>query len=107
MFWYEASQPVLSQSLSKFSKSASQSLRPSIREPVSSETVILYLSIYVSTALIDLGLFISFLIYTQSLGALGQVISPSQGHYLHTGQHKHRIKAHRHPYLKWDSNSRS
>jgi hypothetical protein len=25
----------------------------------------------------------------------------------HTGQHKHRINAHRHPRLKWDSNKRS
>jgi hypothetical protein len=33
-------------------------------------------------------------------------ISPSQGRYLHTGQHKHRINAHRHPCLKWDSNPR-
>jgi hypothetical protein len=29
---------------------------------------------------------------------------PSQGSYLHTGQHKHRINAHRHSYLEWDSN---
>jgi hypothetical protein len=34
-------------------------------------------------------------------------ISPSQGRYLHTEQHKHRINAHRHPCLEWDSNPRS
>jgi hypothetical protein len=34
-------------------------------------------------------------------------MSPSQGRYLHTGQHKHRIKAHRYQCFKWDSNSRS
>jgi hypothetical protein len=34
-------------------------------------------------------------------------ISLSQGRYLHTGQHKHRIKANRHPYIEWDSNPRS
>jgi hypothetical protein len=32
-------------------------------------------------------------------------ISPSQGSYLHT-EHKHRINAHRHPYLECDSNPR-
>jgi hypothetical protein len=31
--------------------------------------------------------------YTQSAGLLRQVISPSQGHYLHTGQHTNRIKS--------------
>jgi hypothetical protein len=38
---------------------------------------------------------LSFLIlFTQTVGLLGRVISPSQGLYLHTGQHKHRISAH-------------
>jgi hypothetical protein len=32
--------------------------------------------------------------YTQSVELLGRGISRSQGRYLHTGQHKHRIKAH-------------
>jgi hypothetical protein len=32
--------------------------------------------------------------YTQSVGLLGRVISPSRGVYLHTEQHKHKIKAH-------------
>jgi hypothetical protein len=41
------------------------------------------------------GLFFSFVIFfTQSVGLLGREISPSQGRYLHTGQHKHRINAH-------------
>jgi hypothetical protein len=31
-------------------------------------------------------------------------MSPSQGRYLHTEQHRHRINAHRHPCLEWDSN---
>jgi hypothetical protein len=35
-------------------------------------------------------------IYTQSVGLLGRVIGPSQGLYLNTGQHKHRIDAHTH-----------
>jgi hypothetical protein len=34
-------------------------------------------------------------------------ISPSQGRYLHTEQHKHRINAHRHTRLEWDSNPQS
>jgi hypothetical protein len=32
--------------------------------------------------------------FTQSVGLLGRGISPSQGRYLHIGQHKHRINAH-------------
>jgi hypothetical protein len=50
-------------------------------------------SIYGSTALVDLGRFFSFLIYTQSVGLLRRGISSSQGRYLHTEQHKHRINA--------------
>jgi hypothetical protein len=63
----------------------------------------LCLSIYGSTAIVDLGRFFNFLIYTQSVGLLGRGISPSQGHYLHTVQHKHRISSQRHPCLEWDS----
>jgi hypothetical protein len=32
--------------------------------------------------------------FTQTVGLLGRVISPSQGRYQHTRQHKHRINAH-------------
>jgi hypothetical protein len=40
-------------------------------------------------------IFFSFVIFfTQTVGLLGRVISPSQGRYLHTEQHKHRINAH-------------
>jgi hypothetical protein len=39
----------------------------------------------------DLGRFFSFLIYTQSVGLLGRGISPLQGRYLHTKQHKPRM----------------
>jgi hypothetical protein len=35
-------------------------------------------------------------IYTQYVGLLGRVIDPSQGLYLNTGQHKHRINARTH-----------
>jgi hypothetical protein len=42
---------------------------------------------------VGLGRFFSSLIYTQSVGLLGRGITPSQGRYLHTGQHKHRINA--------------
>jgi hypothetical protein len=38
--------------------------------------------------------FIIFFFFTQTVGLLGRVITPSQGLYLHTGQHKHRINAH-------------
>jgi hypothetical protein len=41
------------------------------------------------------GFVFSFVIFfTQSVGLLRRVISPSQGRYIHTGQHEHRIKAH-------------
>jgi hypothetical protein len=51
------------------------------------------------------GLFFSFVIFfTQTVGLPGQVISLSQGSYLHTGQYKHRINTHRHPCLEWDLN---
>jgi hypothetical protein len=51
------------------------------------------------------GLF-RFLNPIQLAGLFGRGISPSQGRYLPTGQHKHRINAHKHPCLEWDSNPR-
>jgi hypothetical protein len=45
--------------------------------------------------------------FTKSVGLLGRGISPSQGRYLHTGQHKHTINAHRRPSLEGDSNPRT
>jgi hypothetical protein len=54
----------------------------------------------------DLCRFFSFLIYTQSVGLLGRGNSPSQGRWLHTELHKHRINAHRHPCLERDSKPR-
>jgi hypothetical protein len=80
------------------------SVHPSTHPSVRPST---YLPIYGSAALVDLGRFFSFLIYTQSVGLLRRGISPSQGRYLHTKQHTRRINAHRHPCLEWDSNSRS
>jgi hypothetical protein len=65
------------------------------------------LSFYGSIALVDLGRLFTFLIYTQSIELLGRGISPPQGRYLHTEEHKHRINAHRHPCLEFDSNPRS
>jgi hypothetical protein len=66
----------------------------------------IYLSTYGSIALVDLGRFFSFLIYTQSVGPLGRGISSSQRRYLHAEQRKHRTNAHRHPCLEWKSNPR-
>jgi hypothetical protein len=45
-------------------------------------------------------------LFTQTAGL---VISPSQGRYLHTRQHKHRINTHtnKHPCLEWVSKPRS
>jgi hypothetical protein len=45
-------------------------------------------------------------LFTQLIGLLGWGISPSQICYLQTEQHKHRIKADRHPCLQCDSNPR-
>jgi hypothetical protein len=48
--------------------------------------------------------------FTQTVGLLGRVTSPSQGRYLNTGQHKHRINTShttKHPCLEWDSKPRS
>jgi hypothetical protein len=65
----------------------------------------IYLSIYGFTALCwALAAFSVSWSFTQSVGLLGWGISPLQGRYLHTGQHKHRINVHRQPCLKWDSN---
>jgi hypothetical protein len=41
-----------------------------------------------------LATFSVFRSYTQSVGLLGRGVSPLQGRYLHTEQHKHRINAH-------------
>jgi hypothetical protein len=46
------------------------------------------LSIYACTVLVDPGPCFSFLSYTQSVGLLGLVVSPSLGRYLHTEQYK-------------------
>jgi hypothetical protein len=41
-------------------------------------------------------LFSSVIIFKQTVGLLGRLISPSQGRYLHIGQHKHKINAYTH-----------
>jgi hypothetical protein len=61
-------------------------------------------SFYGSTSLVGLGRFFSSVIYTQSVGVLGQGISPSRGC---TQDSTKRINAHIHPSLKRDSNPRS
>jgi hypothetical protein len=54
--------------------------------PFLNKRVLLLLTefIYGSAALVDLGRFFSFLIYTQQVILLGRRISPSQGRYLRT-----------------------
>jgi hypothetical protein len=40
--------------------------------------------------------------FSQTVGLLGRVISPFQGRYLNTGQHKHRINAYIHQtFMPW------
>jgi hypothetical protein len=49
---------------------------------------------WLCSPLLDPGLFFSFVVFfTESVGFIGRVISPSQGLYLYTGQHKRRINA--------------
>jgi hypothetical protein len=68
----------------------------------------IYLSIYGSTVFcLTLTAFSDSWTFTKSVELIGRGISPSEGRYLHTGQHTHRINKHRHPYLEWDSNTRS
>jgi hypothetical protein len=50
----------------------------------------IYLSIYGCIALIDLGRFFSFLIYTQLVGLLARGISPPQSRYLTQTENKHK-----------------
>jgi hypothetical protein len=51
--------------------------------------------IHSSTALLPFVAFLQFHNhFTQTVGLLGWVISPSQGYYLHIQQHKHRINTH-------------
>jgi hypothetical protein len=52
----------------------------------------------------DLGVLHILNSYTQSVELLGRGIRPSQGRFLYTGQHKHRMSAKRYPCLQWDSN---
>jgi hypothetical protein len=50
---------------------------------------------WLCSSLLGLGLFFSFVtFFTQTVGLLGRVISPSQCHYLDTEQYKHRINVH-------------
>jgi hypothetical protein len=66
------------------------------QEHISNEFVMNFLvnlSIWLYSPLLGLGHFFSFLTYTQLVRLLGRVISPSQGHYLHTQKHKHRMNS--------------
>jgi hypothetical protein len=75
-------------------------------EPASKISCIcIYLCLY--STLLDLSGFFSFLILYIVGRTSWTEISRSQGRYLHTELHKHRINAHRHPCLEWDSNPRS
>jgi hypothetical protein len=67
--------------------------------------IVYYYYFYASTALCwALAPLSDSLSYRQSVGLLERGISPSQGCYLRTEEHKHKIKSHKHPCLEWDSN---
>jgi hypothetical protein len=65
------------------------------------------ISLWLYSFLLGLGRFFNFLIFYTVGTTPWTGISPSQGSYLHTGQHRHRTNEHRHPCLEWDSNPRS
>jgi hypothetical protein len=65
-----------------------------------------FLSLWLYSPL-DLGHFFSFLFLYTVGRTPWRGISSSQCRYLHTEQHQHRINAHRHHCLEWDSNPRS
>jgi hypothetical protein len=73
------------------------------------DKLFLFIHLWLYNTLLGPDLFFSFVIFffTQLVGLFERAISPSQCRYLHTGQHKHRINAHRHLWLEWDSNPRS
>jgi hypothetical protein len=64
-------------------------------------------TVYVQSFVVLWPLFQFLDVSKQAVGHLGQGISPSQGRYLCKGQHKHRINANRHLYLKWYLHARS
>jgi hypothetical protein len=69
-------------------------------------TDLLHLWLY--SPLLDIGRFFNFLIFyidSRSPWTGDQPVTRPLP--AHTGQHKYRINAHRHPCLKWDSNPRS
>jgi hypothetical protein len=69
---------------------------------------VIYYYYYGSTALcLVFALFSVSWSNIKSVGLLGRGIRPSQGRYLHTEQHRHRINTKKHPCLEWDSNPRS
>jgi hypothetical protein len=75
---------------------------------VASAYIAVYLSMALQPSVGPWPLFQFLGLFTLSVGHLGRGISPSQGRYLHTGQHKHRIiNTQRHPCLEWDWNPRS
>jgi hypothetical protein len=54
-----------------------------------------FIHVWFYSPLLGPGLFFTVvIIFTQTARLLRRVISPSQGRYLYTGQHKHRINAH-------------
>jgi hypothetical protein len=63
-------------------------------------------NLWLYSPLLDIGSFFNFLIYTYSVGLFGQEMSPSQGRYSHTEQHKQNKRTW-HPFLEWDSSPRS
>jgi hypothetical protein len=78
-----------------------------VQRVISLKLIIIYLSRALQPFVGPWPLFQFLDLFTQSVGLLGRGISPSQVRYLHTEQRKHRINAHRHPFLKRDSNPRS
>jgi hypothetical protein len=100
--------PQLPASNSNSSQQPLPSVIPTLMPPIlyclTAYVLKICLYIHGSTALVDPSCLFSFLIYTKLVGLLGGEISPSHGRYLYTGQHRHKINAHRHQCVEWDSN---
>jgi hypothetical protein len=72
-------------------------------EIIVNKLINLFIQWFYST-LLGPGQFFSFVIlFTNTVGLPGRVISPSQGRYLHTTRTQNK-RTHRHSFLEWDSN---
>jgi hypothetical protein len=69
--------------------------------------IFIFIHQWLYRSLLGPGLFYRFIIFfTQSVGLLGRVTSPSHGRYLHRTTQTQNKRTQRHSCLEWDSNTR-